>query len=73
MNKFLDSFNLEKRVLVCIMEQEEATIDLSEQHDHKHTVIYTNQLHDLRLKELQQVTSSDISKTMVPDDESSRR
>ena len=73
MNKFLDSFNLEKRVLVCIMEQEEATIDLNEQHSHKHTVIYTNQLHDLRLKELQQVTSSDISKTIVPDDEASRR
>ena len=73
MNKFLDSFNLEKRVLVCIMEQEEATIDLNEQHSHKHTVIYTNRLHDLRLKELQQATSSDIGKTIVPDDESSRR
>ena len=68
-NKFLDSFNLEKRVIVCIMEQDEKTINMREQYNHKHTVIYTNTMHDVKLRELQTVTSSDISKTILPDNE----
>ena len=48
-NKFLDSFNLEKRVIVCIMEQDEEVINMKESYNHKHTVVYTNAMRDLKL------------------------